>query len=114
MKECVDCGREFESNRENAKYCYLCRLYRNLVFIADRKYECWACGEKFAPLARSDKFCGGCNTNTSIHHTEGTCSFCGEARVVLHEDVSVCLPCATDGEQRKLFVRAIHKKRGTS
>lgn len=111
---CEDCGLEFQSSRDNAKYCRVCRLFRNLVFIEARTYDCWACGGEFAPLERNQKFCGDCNTVRSAHDAPGTCSFCKEkTEQLLHKEVKVCRKCATDPENRQLLIRALHKKKAS-
>jgi hypothetical protein len=110
-KTCADCGREFETTRDNAKYCRLCRLLKNLIYIGDRRYECWACGGEFAPLGRNDKFCGQCNTVGSVHDHGGECRLCGETSdQLLHADVLVCRGCSTNPDRRKVLIQAVYRK----
>jgi hypothetical protein len=113
-KQCADCGASFTSRQPNARYCYLCRLDRNLMFIGERTSECWRCAKRFAPLSRNDRFCGHCYRTGTAHSVEGTCVLCHkESPNLLHADVSVCGPCATDPDNRRVLLRAVAKKRDT-
>lgn len=106
---CEDCGADYKTKRANTKYCRVCRLYRNLLFLKNRKKECPACGDQFAPLAMDDMVCGRCDIGR--HYVDGTCALCGDATSKqLHPDVAVCHPCATDPSRRPLLIRALAKK----
>lgn len=108
---CDDCGTEFESAKSNAKYCRVCRLLRNVIFIGNKTKECWTCGERFAPLDRNDTFCGKCNTVKSVHDAKGKCVMCKDSSdQLLHRSARVCRSCAYIPDLRPTLARALKKK----
>lgn len=107
---CEDCGKEVSTPRRNTKYCIVCRLFRNTVFIGHRTKVCVECEKRFAPLNRGDVLCGGCDFTKKF--VEGSCALCErKSERLLHPDLKVCSMCATDPDKRTLFQRALAKKR---
>lgn len=110
---CEDCGQPYTAIRKNAKYCRVCRLLRNAIYLGDRTQTCLICEQDYAPLQRDKlSICGSCNPNSYKHDVEGTCVFCKtkDGRLI-HEDIKVCRRCAQDPEQRELFIKALGKKK---
>lgn len=110
---CEDCGHQYTSIRKNTKYCRVCRLLRNAIYLAAHTQTCVICEKVYAPLVREKlAVCGECNPNAYRHDASGTCSFCGtETQRLIHEDVTVCRKCSQDPEQRELFIKALGKKK---
>lgn len=109
---CADCDREAQAHKANMKYCAVCRLFRNLVYLENRTTDCVSCSEKFAPFRRGDVLCADCDVVRPRAYTEGTCALCaGGTYPLLHADVAVCLRCAKDPAQRRTFLQAVAKKR---
>jgi len=110
--DCQFCGAPYETKRQNAKLCRVCQLARDTEYIHGKKQECLDCGEQFAPLSMKSKpFCGKCTQASSTLYAKGDCAMCGEKdTTLLHEDLSVCLPCSTDITKRDLLLKGIRKK----
>lgn len=110
--KCVDCGQPYETRRPNTRYCAVCRLYRDLVYLGSRTKVCLDCEERFAPLAVKDLLCGKCDFIRSKNYADGECALChGNTSPLLHSDVAVCLVCAREPKRRELLLRAVAKKR---
>jgi hypothetical protein len=109
---CADCGHEHTAASPRAKYCNVCRIWRDLTFVGDTTKACFGCGEKFAPVRRKDLLCSNCDYNHTIYAT-GPCAICkASSTTTMRSDIAVCVDCMRKpGETRRLFVRAIHKKR---
>lgn len=107
--KCEGCSAPATAKRRNAKYCTVCRLVKNVMFIKDNSKKCWLCESKFAPLERNDVFCGTCDEDAPRGNT-GTCSLCQAEAQLYRDDISVCVPCMKDPEQRPLLLRALRKK----
>lgn len=110
--KCADCGEPYTAKRRNAKYCRLCRLFRDLIYLDRRTHECVSCGDRFAPLHSNDKLCAICDFATKTADAK-KCSFCSEKRATVNAEVSVCLGCAKDPKHRRLLIQATGKKRRT-
>ena len=110
---CEDCGRDYETTRKNTKYCRSCRVYRDLMFLGERRKECIECEKTFNPLTTKDLLCGRCG-DFMRKAPEGECKLCGESAKLLHESIQVCGACATDPAKRVTFLRALAKKRRQS
>ena len=106
---CVDCSAPATSKRANAKYCTICRLIRNVTFVADKTKPCWGCNKRFTPIDRNDVLCGTCDESGARGDT-GTCSLCKAQAQLYGKEVSVCLACMKDPEKRPLLFRALKKK----
>lgn len=108
---CADCGRPRKTKRSNTKYCYPCRLLRNVAWIGLTQAKCEVCQNRFAPLERNAYLCGNCDTRRAPGDPKGTCALCHAEDVPLVDrDVSVCRACATSIEKRPTFHAALIKK----
>ena len=112
-RRCQDCKGEYTTLHPRAKYCPVCRTYKNVLYLLQRLYDCWACGNQYAPLERNDKLCGRCSLTVKRRHdTKGTCRLCHEkSEQLLSPEVRICRPCATNPDNRQAFIRALAKKR---
>ena len=72
---CEECGLPFQAKRVNTKVCALCRILRDMDYMADTKYECWRCQTKFAPVHSKDRACGE-HTYKRLAHGETRCAVC--------------------------------------
>ncbi len=106
---CEDCRHEYATIRRNTKVCGLCRLVRDLPYIADKKATCWICENEFAPLYRGENVCAACGT-PSQRHGIGECVYCHESRPRVRNDVSVCDHCARQPDRRRMFMLGLLKK----
>lgn len=109
---CEDCGAPYVTKRTNTKYCRLCRLLRNVLYLRDKTSVCIGCDKTYAPLLR-EKFavCGDCFPGSWGNDATGRCSFCDTDGVrLLDPDVAVCRDCAQNPDKRELFVKALLKK----
>ncbi len=105
---CEDCGTT-RSNvaYANTRYCESCRLLRNLLFVGERTYQCAECKADFAPIARGDRWCGGCALGSN---QAGDCALCkGEEAERLRPSIAVCKGCARAPKQRVRLVKALRK-----
>jgi hypothetical protein len=113
--ECADCGKSRVARLKNTKYCRLCRLFRDLTFMAsgyNAKAECLVCDVTFLRVKRNDVLCGTCDIAAEAAPT-GECSFCGETRKLYDEDVTVCRPCIKSPKQRELLLKSVGQKRAS-
>jgi hypothetical protein len=109
--QCADCGRTRQTRRSNTKYCYPCRLLRNIKWQGTETTKCLVCEKRFSPLKRGDVICGKCDSVPPPGDPRGTCAFCGtENSSLVDKEVQVCRPCATDPEQRGKLAAALQKK----
>lgn len=111
---CADCGQATATKRQNTKYCPLCRLLRDLLYVGGMKRECWICEREYAPLTYKrdpSEMCGECDTLTRNRYVEGDCSYCQQHKHnLLNSDVRVCVRCALDPANRARLVRALQRK----
>lgn len=108
---CADCGQPYETSRPNTKFCAICRLLKDLLFLGVRTRECLLCSEKFCPTSRHDLMCGSCDTTPSSLHGEGDCAFCGASQAkTIRRGVAVCLRCARSPKHRRKLIQALAKK----
>jgi hypothetical protein len=109
------CGMPYETIRQNTKRCEVCRIYQSMFFVQNGPAStkaCEVCERDFAPIKRGEFVCGHCDPLGSRNYTEGTCSFCKEHKGnLLHKDLTICLGCARDTEQRRRVLKAIAVKR---
>lgn len=111
---CVDCRAPSTARRPNAKYCDVCRLWRDLMFVGARRHRCLDCEESFAPTRVADKLCATCDFIGSRKYAEGECAFCHRSTdPLLCVDVRVCRRCARDPERRSLLIKAVKAKRNS-
>lgn len=108
--ECKDCGSPFPTTRSNAKYCRVCRLYRNLVFLRDSTFECAACGTTVAPVVRDGWVCSTCDPTMGCSDVTGCCSLCSIDAKLPYEELAVCEECLNSPDQRRLLVSALRAK----
>lgn len=112
---CADCGAPYATKRHNTKYCEVCRTLRTLLYLRSswkgRTRDCLICESEFLPLTRDDELCGDCDFIDGGKRTRGVCSLCEGERVLLHEDIRVCLGCGRDPEKRTLLIRALARKK---
>lgn len=108
---CADCGAERQARNKNTKYCRVCRLSRNLVYLRKRQTTstCVLCDTKFAPLQVGDDLCAKCDYQPESAPVV-VCALCNESRRSIDNDIAVCLECAKDPEKRDVFLRALKKK----
>lgn len=112
QRTCEDCGHEYQSKRANAKYCGVCRLFRDLVYHGKRKQTCLDCGERFAPFKSGERLCSNCDFIGSANYAAGACALCKHStHPLLSTDIAVCLGCARDPDKRDIFTKAVAKKR---
>lgn len=110
--QCADCQAEYATQRSNTKYCALCRIFRDVMYLGNRKQTCLVCEQKFALLQAGERLCPKCDVIPSSRYVDGTCAFCGTHEYpLLSAEVAVCTACAHDPEQRELFIKAIVQKR---
>lgn len=108
---CADCGHPATAKRKNQRYCGVCRLFRNLIYLGGRTVRCASCDTKFAPLHVNDKLCADCDFDKE-KLPKGRCAFCEQdERPLVKEDVSICIACAKDPSHRDKVTRALGKKR---
>lgn len=108
---CADCGHEHTAKRKNARYCGICRLFRNLIYLGARTSRCASCDGKFSPLHVNDKLCANCDFSQG-KDGRGNCALCEQKDMPLVKaEVAVCVYCAKDPTRRDVFTRAIGKKR---
>lgn len=111
--ECADCGKSRETRIKNTKYCKLCRLYRDLTFMAggyNPKATCLVCDAAFLRVKRNDVVCGTCDIGAESAPT-GPCSLCGTTAKLYDEDVTVCRKCIKDPRRRETLYKSVGKKR---
>jgi DNA-directed RNA polymerase subunit RPC12/RpoP len=86
------------------------------MFVAEKRAECAVCDREFAPLSSTETFvCGGCDPNHRRADAGGECALCGNhSEFLIHQDIAVCRRCATDPDQRKLFIKALARKRNSA
>lgn len=108
---CADCGDSVRAKRPNTKYCKLCRLYRNVVYIASRSATCCSCESQFAPLHRNDQLCPDCDF-LAENNPRGSCAFCEkEDELRVCAGVALCNRCAKTPALRHRVTLALAKKR---
>lgn len=106
--KCSDCGAPRLTRWKNTKYCFLCRLIRNLEFVGDKQSKCIVCDQAFAPLKRGDDLCGHCDTIPLFEDCVGKCAFCKEDdQPLVGPEIAICIGCAKDGKIRKNVRKAL-------
>lgn len=109
--ECADCKHHHVAHSPKAKYCNVCRIFRDLAFVNSTTKPCFMCGDQFAPMSRKDMLCSKCDYTHLVHGT-GDCGLCkATSTSTIRSDIAVCLDCARDPKKRQIFSRAIAKKR---
>jgi hypothetical protein len=108
---CEDCGSTYETIRKNTKYCAICRLFRDVMFVGTKKSKCLICEKKYCKTSRNDLVCADCDVVGSRLHGHGDCALCGatEAKLI-RIGVAVCVGCAQDPDQRQTFIKALGRK----
>lgn len=109
---CADCGRDYETVRRNTKYCSLCRLLRDLLFVDRATTKCWICSEVFAPIERREKSCGSCCYKAAKNGV-AECAFCHQEKPRVNAGIAVCHGCARDPELRGKLMNSLMKKVAT-
>lgn len=108
-KSCEECGHQFETIRDNAKRCHICRLLNDLEFINDFTVKCWQCGTPISPLKRGDKTCGHC-AYAPKKYGVAECVQCRKELPQIEKDVPVCHGCAKHPDHRRWLLRAVREK----
>lgn len=112
---CADCGESRRTARGNTKYCYPCRLLRNVAWIGLTQSKCEVCQRDFAPIYRGEYLCGECDTARAPGDPHGNCAIChAENAPLVDSRVLVCRRCSKDPEQRRTFHSALIKKQRAS
>lgn len=110
--ECSDCGAPRLTRWKNTKYCFLCRLIRNLEFIGDKTTKCIVDDKVFAPIKRNDDLCGDCDVIPMFEGLRGVCAFCKEDdKPLVAPEVAVCIGCAKNPKYRKNVRKALIQRR---
>lgn len=105
---CAECSAPVETKRKNTKYCGVCRLYRNLIYLQGKTTTCWACDERFLLADRADRVCPDCLPSTA--HT-GACAVCNrDDQQMVTSDVAVCRRCIHAPEHRKTIIKALRQR----
>lgn len=111
--DCADCGEPTTATRKNARYCPVCRLFRNLIYLGSNRQTCASCETKFAPLTVNERLCSDCDLTTAKRQG-GSCAICEQRGVPLvAEGVAICIYCARAPEKRDVVTRALGKRRRT-
>lgn len=108
---CEDCGHPTQTIRENTKYCAVCRLIRDLPYVAKQhdKAKCALCTAEFARLDVRDPLCGDC-TPPNTKHGIAECAFCKTEQPRFRPELSVCDRCARDPENRAKLWGSLKRK----
>lgn len=108
---CEQCGSPRLTRRANTKYCRVCRTFKNIEFIGDRKAKCIGCNGSFSPLLRGDDVCGKCTLTHASGDPRGECKLCGtDDAHLIDENIAVCEVCAYSNQKRGEFKKALLKK----
>lgn len=107
---CADCGHDQVVSRRNARYCYVCRTFRDLIYLGSRRGKCSSCQEKFAPIKANDRLCANCDFLVENNPT-GHCAFCDKDGLLISPELAVCVACAKNPELRDKVTQAVGKKR---
>lgn len=109
---CSDCGWPRLTARRNTKYCYVCRLERNLAFIGDRMFKCIDCGNRRNQVIRNEEMCKVCDTFSTPENVVGQCGVCGEhEQRLLGDTVHICVKCIHDPAKRETIRVQLKRKR---
>lgn len=104
---CTDCGAPRVTARRNTKYCYLCRLLRNIIFVGTRTFKCSVCEKRLQPCDRNQDLCCECNPYLP-GSVQGDCKLCGREDVrLLGDTIAVCDRCANDPKMRSKLKAAL-------
>ena len=98
---CVDCGTTRTRCPSNTKYCWLCRLIRDLDHWRKNTRRCMeaGCRATFAPLGFKDRHCSSCNPGMQTRR--GRCVLCKQEGCYTDPRLPVCAGCARDPGQRE-------------
>lgn len=107
---CEDCGAPYLAKRKNARYCSICRLRKDLLFITTRLQKCWDCEQTFAPLNTNDVLCNQCEPRRH-RYTDGECKICHvDPTTLLIPGLAICTKCVRDPELRPLIVQKLGQR----
>lgn len=110
--KCVDCGWPRETAKKNTKYCYACRLERNLAYIGDRIFKCIDCEVRRNQVIRNEELCKVCDEFSTPEHIVGTCGICDrEDQRLLGSSIRVCVECIHDPGKRQMIRRELKRRR---
>lgn len=105
---CTDCGTPRHRVPSNTRYCWLCRLLRDIDYWRRNTRTC-GCGAKFAPLNRADLHCSTCNPGLRAY--SGPCVLATKDRPhegrYPHPKLPVCVACTRDPKIRPRLIRAL-------
>lgn len=109
-RECENCGGEITSKSKLAKYCSICRLYKNIMFIGDKTVECQVCEDEYSPTERGQFCCRKCSSVTDRVRS-GECKICGsDDWPLIWQEAQVCVKCMDDPEKRGIVARGLMKR----
>lgn len=111
---CEQCGTVRTSCPSNTKLCRPCGVLRDAEYTLNfppRECSQRGCGNKFAPLSRSDRLCGEC----SLSQHRGHCNWCetDDAELVKPE-LALCGRCAKDSTRRVGVIKALRFRQAKS
>lgn len=108
---CVDCGWPRITARKNTKYCYVCRLARNLAFAKDRTFKCVDCGKTKLQVTRNEDLCKECDEYSTPEGVVDHCAFCErDDQRLLGNTTRVCVSCIHDPRKRSSIRTALKHK----
>lgn len=110
---CEDCGAPRLTRWKNTKYCFICRLIRNLNFLSESPGKCLLCDKPFTKLKRNDDLCGECDETPMFKELLGHCAFCDEdERPLIAPNIAICIRCAKAPANRvKMKKSLLHKQK---
>lgn len=109
---CRDCGATRTRCPRNTRYCWLCRLIRELDYWRTHTRRCMDCQVVFAPLGGKDRQCSACNPGMSTRRQR--CAIVVAAGGLhegdpVHPSLPVCAGCARDPKLRPTLWDALIK-----
>lgn len=108
---CADCGQPYETKRANARICAICRLFRDISYVGNKKSTCIMCEKAFCRTTRGQLLCPSCDPNGSSLYSEGACNFCQAPHTKrIRADVAICLDCAHAPEHRVNVMKSLARK----
>lgn len=109
---CATCGAPRKTRQPHTKYCVVCALVRDLMYVAQNAITatCLLCERDFLPLKRGERLCGKCYEVVASDSTRGECVLCGRERKLLRDEIRACHRCARAPKHRADLIRKLVKK----
>lgn len=105
--KCIDCGADYSTKRRNTKYCAICRLRKDLLFLTTRTVQCWDCEAIFAPINSADVLCAECEPSRKRYGV-GECKLCEAPQsTLLIPGLAICTKCVRDPKRRATVVQKL-------